>query len=75
MTQPRFERDLFVRDPGGHANAIEMAPDSSPELKDNVFIGYAEVIKTDAARRDQLLQQNLVVGLPGSTSPSRRRPR
>jgi hypothetical protein len=60
MARPRFERDLFVKE-AGRSPAIEMAADSAPEFKDNVFVGYPEVIKTDSARRDLLLQHNLVV--------------
>jgi serine/threonine protein phosphatase PrpC len=72
MTRPRFERDLFIRSANGHPVAIDAAGDSSPDLRDNVFVGYAEVMKSDAARRDDLLQHNLVVAAPAAAATQRR---
>jgi len=72
MTRPRFERDLFVHSANGHSPAIDAAPDSAPELRDNVFVGYAEVMKSDAARREDLLQHNLLVGTPAAAPATRR---
>jgi serine/threonine protein phosphatase PrpC len=73
MARPRFERDLFVREPGGRSAAIEAAAESTPEFRDNVFVGYPEVIKTDAARREQLLQHNLLIlGEPAPAASGRR---
>jgi hypothetical protein len=75
MARPHFERDVFVSDRGGRTPAIELAADSAPEFKDNVFVGYADVIKSEGAHREQLLQQNLVVPSPVANAPSRRRTR
>jgi hypothetical protein len=59
---------MFLRHTPGRAPALEVTADASPELKDNVFVGYSEVVKADAARREQLLRSNLIVG----TAPSAR---
>jgi len=72
MTRPRFERDLFIHPASGHSPAIDAAADSTPELRDNVFVGYTEVMKPDAARREELMQHNLVVAAP-ATAPTQRR--
>ena len=68
---PRFDRNVFVRLASGRAPAIDVTADATPELKDNVFIGYPEVLTTDAGRRDQMLQGNLIVGTtPSASAPS-----
>lgn len=71
---PVFERNVFVRHTPGRAPALEVTADAAPELKDNVFVGYSEIVKADAARREQLLRSNLVVGAApadGATGSSR----
>ena len=68
---PRFNRNVFVRPATGRAPALDVTADAAPALTDNVFIGYTEVLKADAARRDQLLQGNLVLGTSAvETAPS-----
>jgi serine/threonine protein phosphatase PrpC len=68
---PRFDRNVFVRLATGQGPALDVTADATPELKDNVFIGYPEVLTTDAGRRDQLLQGNLIVGpTPSASAPS-----
>lgn len=59
---PRFDRNVFVRPASHRGAALELSADATPELKDNVFIGYTEVLTADASRRDQLLQGNLILG-------------
>jgi serine/threonine protein phosphatase PrpC len=66
---PRFERNTFLRQMPGRVPALEVAADASPELEDNVFVGYSEVLKADATRREQLLQGNLVIA-PGAATPA-----
>jgi serine/threonine protein phosphatase PrpC len=62
MARPRLERDVFVRVPAGRTPAIDAAPDADLQLRDNVFVGYPDPIRTDPAHRDQLLQSNVIVG-------------
>jgi hypothetical protein len=64
MARPHLERDVFVHDPPARMPAIDVASDTNIQLRDNVFVGYPDAIKTDAARRGQLLQDNLIVGAP-----------
>jgi len=68
--QPRFDRNLFVRLATGRAPAIDVTADAAPELKDNVFVGYTDVLKADATRRDQLLHGNLIVGPASAFAPA-----
>ena len=72
---PLLERNVFLRQTPGRTPAVDVAADASPQLKDNVFVGYSEVLRADAARRDQLLQGNLIVGpAPAPASPGALRP-
>ena len=67
---PRFDRNVFVRLASGRSPAIDVTADATPELKDNVFIGYPEVLTTDEGRGDQMLQGNLIVGTTPSAGAS-----
>ena len=72
---PLFEHNLFLRHTPGRTPAMEVTADAAPELKDNVFVGYSEVLKADAARRAQLLRSNLIVGpAPAARDPGPSRP-
>jgi hypothetical protein len=71
---PLFERNVFLRHTPGRTPALEVTADASPELKDNVFVGYSEILKADAAQREQLLRNNLIVGPAPATATGRSRP-
>jgi serine/threonine protein phosphatase PrpC len=62
MARPLLEHDVFTHEPATRAPAIEIAAEAMPQLKNNVFIGYAEAIKDAGHREQQLLQHNLIVG-------------
>ena len=75
--RPLFEHNVFVRHTPGRMPALEVTADAAPELKDNVFVGYGEILKADATRREQVLRSNLIVGpaptaaTAGSSRPGR----
>jgi hypothetical protein len=70
LARPRLERNVFVQAAPARSVALEVAADATPELRDNLFVGYSEVMKGNAARRQQLLQGNLLV--PAAGAPATR---
>jgi serine/threonine protein phosphatase PrpC len=65
-SRPLVENNVFVRSSGGRGPAIEAAADSVPDIRDNVFIGYAEPVKSEAVRA--LPAGNLSVPAPAGTA-------
>ena len=65
-SRPLVENNVFVRPSGGRGPAIEAAADSVPDIRDNVFIGYAEPVKSEAVRA--LPAGNLSVPAPAGTA-------
>jgi hypothetical protein len=70
--RPQFTRNVFIRPSGTRSAAMDVTGDATPEMQENVFIGYAEVIR-GAARRDEIQQHNVIVTAPAT--PLERRAR
>lgn len=70
MARPHLEHDVFVHEPVTRSPAIDIAAEAMPQLKNNVFVGYADAIKDAGHREQQLQQHNLVVA---AAAPSPRR--
>jgi hypothetical protein len=69
-SRPMVVNNVFARPASGRSPAIEAAPDAMPDIRDNVFIGYAEPVQSEAVRT--LPAGNLIVPVPGAT-PRRNR--
>lgn len=67
---PIVERNTFVHTGTARLPALELATDSTPDIRSNVFVGYPDIVSAGSPQREQLIQQNLIAGTaPG---PGRR---
>ena len=71
--RPSLQRSVFEHRGTSAVLAVEIAPDAMPDLVDNIFLGYPDVLEADAARREQFLKQNLIVAVPRAGARSGRR--
>ena len=67
--RPSVVRSVFVQGAGGTGRAFEISTDATATFDDNVFVGFPELARADAAARRQLLPRNLV--LPAPAAPRR----
>jgi serine/threonine protein phosphatase PrpC len=73
LSRPVIRQNFFLH-PGATAPVAEVAPDAAPDLRGNLFVGFAELLKGAPARQHELFEGNFTIRSQTPAAPPRRRP-